>query len=591
METIPINEINEERYILLSTLPENKIAELYYKNFNDKYIRSSISGWYEYNKYNILKPNPSSLLNNVSKYIQELIIEEKKLIYIKLTELVLVSKSLDNEDQTEYNKYKKKDKDLKDQIKALNLAYVKAGSYNKSKSIIQYLTKYYTIDNIDDLIDNNQNYLAFSDKLYDVITGTFRNINRNDYIKLNTGYPAPLNENYECDLTIDKLLEDIFETEDIRKYWLLIHSLSLFRNNFKSIYIFEGKRSNGKSLLSEMMKIILGDYFYKGPSSCLLTKKSFNKVNPTVANIKGVRYLSLSDCNLNCDFIKMITDNDKITCSQLYNNNNISFYPKFNLFLCYNEIPNLNKLDNDTKRRLKILNYPNNFVHEPKASNEKQIDTNLKEKIKNNNFRNNVILKFLKIATENINKEIIEQPKNENKQIIISLPNKVISINKTNLEDYDYMLSWFNDKYTKTDNKKDIIKVKEIYDQYKNSSYFQNLNKLQKRQDNYKNFCAKIEDNMFLKKYFKQDSSNVNIITNYIVNIQSSDNTNENKIYLEDSDHSLLKDDSKVITLYNTTLQNHFKGIMQVKQLIETQTDEFKINNSDEIEKIKSLFI
>ena len=77
------------------------------------------------------------------------------------------------------------------------------------------------------------------------------------------------------------------------------------------------------------------------------------------------------------------------------------------------------------------------------------------------------------------------------------------------------MLNWFEDNYEKTNNNKDTIKLKIIYENFKSSDYFNNLNKLQKRQNNYKNFIEKLKSNMFLKKYVTEDQSYVCIITNY----------------------------------------------------------------------------
>ena len=58
----------------------------------------------------------------------------------------------------------------------------------------------------------------------------------------------------------------------------------------------------------------------------------------------------------------------------------------------------------------------------------------------------------------------------------------------------DELLNWFEDKYEKTNDPKDIIKLKDIYELFTRGDYFINLNKIQKRQMNYKNFINKIED-------------------------------------------------------------------------------------------------
>ena len=59
----------------------------------------------------------------------------------------------------------------------------------------------------------------------------------------------------------------------------------------------------------------------------------------------------------------------------------------------------------------------------------------------------------------------------------------------------------FEDKFEKTDNDKNIIKLKTIYQMFTTSNYFNNLTKIHKRQNNYKHFIEKIQNNLFLKKY------------------------------------------------------------------------------------------
>ena len=57
-------------------MTHNIIAEYYYKLEPNKYIISENTGWYEYNKNNILIPKgtkaPPSLLNHLSKTLQDI---------------------------------------------------------------------------------------------------------------------------------------------------------------------------------------------------------------------------------------------------------------------------------------------------------------------------------------------------------------------------------------------------------------------------------------------------------------------------------------------------------------------------------------
>ena len=79
----------------------------------------------------------------------------------------------------------------------------------------------------------------------------------------------------------------------------------------------------------------------------------------------------------------------------------------------------------------------------------------------------------------------------------------------------DDISEWVNEFYQKTDNSKDIIKLKELFEDFKNSDYYQNFSKADKRKYNYKNFTSQFESNLFLKSFVGQDSSGVYILKNY----------------------------------------------------------------------------
>ena len=93
------------------------------------------------------------------------------------------------------------------------------------------------------------------------------------------------------------------------------------------------------------------------------------------------------------------------------------------------------------------------------------------------------------------------------------------------------MSSWFNEHYEKTDNKKDVIKLKAIYDEFKSSSYFYNLSKQQKRELNYKTFIEKLENNIFLRKYVTTNKDKISVITNHkVLNIVDDDDDSKTSL-------------------------------------------------------------
>lgn len=116
----------------------------------------------------------------------------------------------------------------------------------------------------------------------------------------------------------------------------------------------------------------------------------------------------------------------------------------------------------------------------------------------------------------------------DNKQNL-SLPKEILERNKDYLKNSDELLNWFDDTFEKTNNNKDIIKLKIVYEAFKSSDFFNNLTKIQKRQNNYKHFIEKLQNNMFLKKCIKENSSNVYVLTSYKTKVENNDDEDDDE--------------------------------------------------------------
>ena len=69
---------------------------------------------------------------------------------------------------------------------------------------------------------------------------------------------------------------------------------------------------------------------------------------------------------------------DDITTRGLVKSN-MTYIPLCTVFLQCNDMPNIKKLDNGITRRLRIINYPLQFVENPINASDRQVDTKLKD--------------------------------------------------------------------------------------------------------------------------------------------------------------------------------------------------------------------
>ena len=368
-------------------------AQLYYNDNRDKYIWSNKTGWYYYDKNNILvssgKEPPFDLLNNIIDYLSK---------YIKYQ----MSKiSIDNDDYI---------KTQKSYIKANKLI----SSSTFSKAIIVLLNKYYYIENIDDKIDAKKELFSFKNKVWDIKEGLLRDIMKDDYISRNCGYDAPMK--YSTKDEIDELLFTIFEDKEIADYLLFITAMSLYTNRFEKLYILTGNGRNGKGIYMSLVQRSLGGYFQAG-SNDLLTIRDEQK-NCTLANAKGTRFMSISEpaedergeTKFNISMVKKLTGRDIIAPRALYRDP-IEYVPQFTMFVSCNRQPSIDEMNDAIKNRFRFIHFPFTFVDKPKKIHERLIDPTLKDSINTDDeLRDAFIMYLLYIVSQDYSTEKIKEP-------------------------------------------------------------------------------------------------------------------------------------------------------------------------------------
>ena len=385
------------------------------------------------------------------------------------------------------------------------------------------------ITNNDIVFDQKPYLFAFENKIYDLNKGQFIEPEAEQYISVTTGYKY--DESYDTPtkaLELDKLLNTIFPQPEIKKLYLTILSTGLDGLPLEKFVIANGGGGNGKGLLNEFVQHTLGKYAYILPVNVLLGPLKTGS-NPEIANMNAKRFIIARepDRNLmfNCGTIKEILGGNELNARVNYSNDT-KVNLQLTLILECNDKPKLNEVNDALGRRIIDVPFKNRFV-------DKYVYDELDDEDKKTTFITNSYYKTLEFKNEYkqalffiLAEHYKEFHKNKRE---LPLPKEIEKRNIDYLAHSDELLNWFNDKYEKTDNQKDVIKLKLIYEAFKSSEYFENLSKADKRQNNYKNFIEKLEKNMFLKKLVKQDRCQVYIITSY----KMIEDEEENKSYLD----------------------------------------------------------
>lgn len=418
------------------------IARLYYSLNPDKIIYSNVSGWYEYNEYNVLVyygiAHPTLLGNQICSAIINYIDRHLR------NELSKINVANDDNATEKIKKLRKLCQNCKNKV----------GSAQFIKGVLEFLKGCYYVKDIDKLIDADQNLFAFNNLVYDIRINDTRAITPDDYIQKTCGLTLNLGKHKNVEVEIRQILMSTFGSEELCDYWLNTIGLSLFTTKLSKFHVHSGCGGNGKSLLFQWLKECLGEYYYFTESTFMTSTFKANQPNPTLANCKGVRMLVVpepddsdksSGQKFNISFIKVLTGNDGIQTRDLYKSN-IKYTSQFTPFVLCNDIPKLDKLDNASKRRFSILNYPYKFVDSPKTKNERLKDYTLEDKINGLDYKIGLLFLLFKHARMYYNR--LET---------LPIPDEVRENSDEYFNDNNPLFEFLSEYYEFTDNEDDRI--------------------------------------------------------------------------------------------------------------------------------------
>lgn len=220
-------------------------------------------------------------------------------------------------------------------------------------------------------LDINPNVFLCTNCVLDLEQGIIRNGQPEDMTTICCGYDFPMDINnheaQEIIIEIEEFLDKIFPDEDVQNYALNLLAECLAGHiRREEFYIHTGSGSNGKSVLSDLVKEVFGDYYYAPDNTIFNTpKKDPNAPNPIMAGARGKRYIMASEPKqskgLQSDVIKQLTGGDMITGRNL-NKDPIHFKPMAKWNMGCNDIPGIDSTDGGIWRRVCVIPYVSKFV-------------------------------------------------------------------------------------------------------------------------------------------------------------------------------------------------------------------------------------
>ena len=212
---------------------------------------------------------------------------------------------------------------LQDIIFIINDCVIKkCMSLSSIKTVIETSKAYMTKENL--VFDNKPDLLGFNNGVYDLINHEFRPYKYDDYMTMTCGYDYTDKIDKTKLQTINTLIEQIMPDPDIRKLYLQILSAGLTGRAIEKFVVFNGGGRNGKGLINEFIKLVLGDYALIYANVSILTEKDKTGANPEKAMLDNKRFVVMKepqgDIKLKNDRVKDITGGGNISGRMLFSN-------------------------------------------------------------------------------------------------------------------------------------------------------------------------------------------------------------------------------------------------------------------------------
>ena len=219
-------------------------------------------------------------------------------------------------------------------------------------------------------LDANKWLLCCNNGVIDFTNKTFRNGSPQDYLSKSTGIDyMKLDETIHRESMDDiiSFMEKLFPIEDLNKYmWDHLASCLIGVNKNQTFNIYRGSGSNGKSILTDLMTHVLGDYKGTVPITLVTEKRgSIGGTSSEIIQLKGIRYAVMQepskDMTINEGIMKELTGGDPVQGRALYCDSE-TFEPQFKLVVCTNSLFKVNSQDDGTWRRIRVCDFMSKFI-------------------------------------------------------------------------------------------------------------------------------------------------------------------------------------------------------------------------------------
>ena len=384
INSITIDTVNSDKKNKVKACGDFDIATVLYhlKKSQFKCISVKNNVWVQYKNHRWVK-------NECGTSLRKMISDDLRDLYMeRATQLLQQAAELDPDDN--------KTKLIRCKVSVITTICTRLATTSDKKNIMTEAKELFWDDSFEQKMDSNPYLLCFNNGVVDFKEKIFRRGLPEDYITKSTNIDyVPLDpvKHMQIMNDINDFMTKLFPRPNLRKYmWSHLASALIGTASVNQTFnMYIGGGQNGKSVLTDLMSNVLGEYKVAAPPALITQQRGkIGGVSPEVVSLKGARYAVMSEMSkgdkMNEGVMKeLVSGMEPIKARGLYMIEPLEFIPQFKLIMCSNEFPEIKTQDHGTWRRIRVVNFESLFTDTPVSDDPDKpfqylIDRNIKEK-------------------------------------------------------------------------------------------------------------------------------------------------------------------------------------------------------------------
>ena len=518
-------ELNRENIIQVK---EGKNYELYY--YNDKLNR-----WFNHSVQGSKSPLFYHIRTFCKNYIQKFIntVKDKITVATNNGDTELLDELLKKKDELNkrFNQFTNNDEQIKNIVSMLNQTF---STFTKLQ---------------EDCFDNKIHLLPFNNCVINLKKkgkAKFEEHSRDNYISMFINYDIPFNDEEKinkCVNDFEEMYDGLFtkDYQGVKEDLTFILALALTGIKCVFMPIFNGRGSNGKSVIFDILELVLGrDYFRQMKGDQISEDISTNKPSPEWANMDKKRFGVFKETNGNKCVINLATvkqlGEGNINARGLFSNRTEVINNANYVVMCNDKPSIVGQIDNSVERRIVDIRLPRifgnpkdkNFQAKMKSDPDTYRECDTKYTEKDSEFvQENMKLGMLFYLLYYI--EEFEETEGNGTSIFdigqnFKFSDKTIENSKEYIKNED-IISEFLDEYLDFTIKNkpnykdycemncDFVNIVELYQKFRNTDTYKLLDDTDKKSYSQKNFIAATKSNNLVADKYVAQIKRKNLVT------------------------------------------------------------------------------